>query len=157
METKKAIDAAYLVHVRGCLQFCEDITPMRKCQSLVLRCFSPVKQCTLKLSYKPLLKKTLDQTLQVSLSHLVPIITDVDNAVVDTRKPSLMGNGPWISYHALRQKHLYLTLSCCLGNPWVHRSQYRPTNHRRIKQIIWDARSKRNLKIRSFNIQNLKL
>ena len=41
-------------------------------------------------------KKTLDQTLEVSLFHFVPIITDVENAVVDTRKP-LMGNGPWIS------------------------------------------------------------
>ena len=57
-------------------------------------------------------EKTLDQTLQVPLSHLVPITTDVNNAVVDTRKPSLMGNEPWISKHALRRKHLYLTLSC---------------------------------------------
>ena len=44
----------------------------------------------------PTEKKTLDQTLEVSLFYSVPIITDVKNAVVDTRKP-LMGNGPWIS------------------------------------------------------------
>ena len=56
-------------------------------------------------------EKTLYQTLQVSLSHMVPIITDVDNAVVDTRKPSLMGNGPWISYHALRRKHIFISRS----------------------------------------------